>query len=120
MITDKTARRLGAKFLEEQGYPKLAKTLVEDHLCISGLFEVAVKLIRKKKLKQLYLALPKLLKTYFLFFLNGYNEFRLEEAIDRIWEKFPNMETSIRPERRKDFQEFMKEMDKALQRYFAR
>lgn len=120
MIIETTARRMGAKFLEEQGYPKLAKTLVEDHLCIDGLFEVAVKLIRKKTLKQLYLELPKSLRTYFLFYLNGYNEFRLGQAIDRIWDKFPEISTRGRPERRKGFQELMKEMDKVLQRYFAR
>ena len=52
MIIEKTARRLGVKFFKEQGYPKLAK-MVEDHLCIDGLFGVAVKLIRKKKLNAL-------------------------------------------------------------------
>ncbi|MBA7665746.1 hypothetical protein ES703_73820 [subsurface metagenome] len=119
MIIEKTARRLGVKFFKEQGYPKLAK-MVEDHLCIDGLFGVAVKLIRKKKLKQLYLELPKSLRTYFLFYLNGYNEFRLGQAIDRIWEEFPEIDTSGRPERRKDFQELMKEMNEILQRYFAR
>ncbi|GAH59305.1 unnamed protein product, partial [marine sediment metagenome] len=64
--------------------------------------------------------LPKSLKTYFLFFLNGCNEFRLQQAIDQIWSKFDRMSTRGRPERRKDFQEFMKEMDEILQRYFAR
>ncbi|GAH85821.1 unnamed protein product, partial [marine sediment metagenome] len=48
MITDKTARRLGVKFLKEQGYPKLAK-MVEHHLCLDELFEVAAKSLRKKK-----------------------------------------------------------------------
>jgi len=119
MITDKTARRLGVKFFKEQGYPKLAK-MVEHLVCLDGLFEVAAESLGKKKLKQLYLALPKSLKTYFLFYLNGYNETRLLQAINQIWPKFDRMSTSGRPERRKDFQEFMKEMDKALQRYFAR
>lgn len=119
MITDKTARRLGAKFLEEQGYPKLAKML-EDQVCLDRLFEAAAKSLRKKELKQLYLALPKSLRTYFLHFLNGYNELRLQQAIDQIWEKLYDSCTSDRPERRKNFQEFMKEMDEALQRYFAR
>lgn len=119
MIIHKTARRLGVKFFKEQGYPKLAK-MVEDQVCIDRLFEVAVESLGKKKLKQLYLALPKSLRTYFLYFLNGYNEFRLEQAINQIWPKFNRMSTSGRPERRKDFQEFMKEMDEALQRYFER
>jgi len=111
---------MGVKFFKEQGYPKLAKTLVENHLCTDALFEVAAESLGKKKLKQLYLALPKSLRTYFLHFLNGYNELRLQKAINQIWDKLYDSHTSDRPERRKDFQEFMKEMDEALQRYFER
>lgn len=119
MITDETARQRGAKFFKEQGYPKLAK-MVEHQVCLDRLFEAAAESLGKKKLKQLYLALPKSLRTYFLHFLNGYNELRLQKAINQIWDKLYDSYTSDRPERRKNFQEFMKEMDEALQRYFER
>lgn len=119
MITENTARRMGVKFFEERGYPKLAG-MVEDHLCIDGIFRTTVKTLRKKEMKQLYLSLPKSLKIYFLYYLNGYGEFRLAQAIDRVWVKFPDVSTRGRPERRKDFQQLMKRIDGALQRYFAR
>lgn len=119
MILESTARKMGVRFFKEHKLPKLAK-MVDDYLCVDSVFEVAAKSLGKKKLKQLYLALPKSLKIYFLFYFNGYNEFRLEQSIGRIWEKFPDVPTEGRPERRKDGQELIKEMDEALQRYFAR
>ncbi len=117
MIGAETARGMGVKFLREHGEKSMADELERDQtVCLDGVFTVVVKKFGKKGTKKLLSQLSKQLRNYVYYELlgipDGPKEF--EEALEGLYNDRPEGD---RPERLKEFDSWMAEVEQTIMRY---
>ena len=121
MINDETARRMGVKFLRENGAGGIADELENDiNVCLEDVFTEVEKKFGKKGAKKLLLQLPQRLRNYVYYECLGLPDepVKFAEALNDLFDNRPESDSKrFRPERLKEFDPWMAKVEETIMRY---
>lgn len=122
MISDEIAVRMARKFFKEENVRALYTEFLQESCLIDtdDAFEIAARVLGKKRTRELYFKLPRQLKTYFLLNLMFIPDQRFQLKMDRIYHKLRGFHGLLhldRPERSKRFPEIIARVEDIVLAY---